>query len=115
GGNAGRAAFSGTGTTYGLKRAAAAVTHTFDGEHYTIAGRVRADAPGRAVCLRVREWDAGTFIGEARTCLTAGTAWQQASPATYAVLGAGHRLFVDAYATGALTGDSFETDNLTLA
>ena len=45
------------------------VNSTAAGTVYTVQGSVRSDTPGKTVCLRLREWDAGAVIGSAQQCL----------------------------------------------
>ena len=91
------------------------INSTAAGTTYTVRGSTRSDTPGKTVCLRVREWDAGAVIGSAQQCLAITVAWREFAPLQYTALRGGSELELYAYQTAtAVAGDSFELDGLSL-
>ena len=91
------------------------INSTAAGTTYTVRGSTRSDTPGKTVCLRVREWDAGAVIGSAQQCLATTAAWREFATLQYTALRGGSELELYAYQTAtAVAGDSFELDGLSL-
>jgi hypothetical protein len=80
---------------------------------YQLNGWLRSDSPGKSVCLRLREWQAGTVIKSPQNCLTATGSWQR-FPTVTLTPSAGDQLDVNLIQYGATPGDSFESDGLSL-
>ena len=92
------------------------INSTPAGTTYTVQGSIRSDTPGKTVCLRVREWDAGAVIGSAQQCLATTAAWREFAALQYTALRGGSELELYAYQTAtAVAGDSFELDGLSLS
>lgn len=102
-------------TSFSIYPAPAPVSATLAGTVYSASGWVRSQKPGRAVCLRVREWAGGSLAGSAQACTTASSDWKRFPSLSYKVLGNGHSLDVYAFQLKALSGDSFDVDAIGLA
>ncbi len=86
------------------------------GTTYRVQGSIRSDTPGKTVCLRVREWDAGAVVGSAQQCQNTTSSWREFVALQYAALRSGSELELYAYQTAtAVAGDSFELDGLSLS
>jgi hypothetical protein len=104
-----------TGTSFSIYPSSRPVRPTTAGTSYTATAWVRSDVPGKRTCLYIREFTgAGSVLAQTSTCLTAGTAWQQFPAVAYTTAQSGGSLEVYAVQTGAVAGDSFELDAVTL-
>ena len=70
-------------------------------------------APGRRVCLRVREWAGPEVVGSLQSCAAASATWQAFPPLDYRAR-AGHSLDLVAFEPKPARGDSFAIDRMTL-
>jgi PKD repeat protein len=90
------------------------VTSTSPGT-YTASLWVRADAPGRPLNLRLREYSGSTTVGSSTATVTLSTSWQQVTVA-YTVAAAGTTLDFNAYTTTANSppGTCFYADDASI-
>ena len=64
----------------------------------------------------MREWaPSGALAGAAARCLTAASGWQAFARVVYTTVTRTGSLSVDVYEGGALAGDSFDVDAVTLS
>ena len=68
------------------------INSTAAGTTYTVRGSIRSETPGKTVCLRVREWDAGAVVGSAQQCLATTAAWREFATLQYTALRGGSEL-----------------------
>ena len=102
-------------TDYSIVRWPRPVTSTTAGTPYTGAGWVRSDLPGASVCVWIREWSSANAVaGSAKTCVTAGSAWQKFTTLSYTTLQSGGSLELFVYQVGTPASSSFEVDGLSL-
>jgi hypothetical protein len=114
-----RVAWNGTSSLYAVTSAwqkwpvpVATLGHTYVGGAW-----IRSDAPGRKVCLTIREWkdNFATWIGSSSSCVTTTSAWQQVPTLYFAQTFAGDGLDISInQQTAPGAGDSFEVDGVTL-
>ena len=103
------------GSSFSILTSSKPVTSTTAGAAYTAGGWIRSDTPGRKVCLVVREWTAGgSLVGSRSSCIASTRSWQQFTPNRYAAVRSAGTIDVIVTESGAVTGDSFEVDGLTL-
>jgi hypothetical protein len=103
------------GSSFSILTSSKPVTSTSGGAGYTAGGWVRSATPGRHVCLIVREWTAGgSLVGSRSSCVTSAGGWQQFPAGRYVAARNNDTLDVIVTESGALSGDSFEVDGLTL-
>ncbi|MFL5928845.1 MAG: DNRLRE domain-containing protein [Gaiellaceae bacterium] len=104
-----------SGSSFSIVAAPRPVSSTTAGGAYSAGGWIRSDRAGRTVCLVVREWTAGgSLVGSRSSCATAGRGWQQLAGSRYVAARSGDSLDVAVTQSGAIAGDSFEADGLTL-
>jgi hypothetical protein len=85
------------------------------GDTYAASGWLRSDAPGKKICLTLKEWDsAGAVAGTASSCLVATGTWQRFPSAAYTLKGSGGQLDLFAISGAGVEGESFELDAVTL-
>lgn len=89
------------------------VSSTIAGAYYASSAWVRSATPGRRVCIRMREWNAGGVAQATESCLTSKSDWQQFPRIALKALG-GRALDVYVYEWAAKPGDSFELDGIYL-
>jgi hypothetical protein len=100
--------------TYGLIASPAPATSLTAGAVYEGGGWMRSATPGRKVCLVLREKKTdGTFL-YSTGCLTSTGSWQAFPTVRRTVAATGSLLDFYVYQSGAVAGDSFELDGLTL-
>jgi type VII secretion-associated serine protease mycosin len=100
-----------TGTAYSIEAEPRPVPTTVAGRSYSASAWVRAAAPGKTVCLRVREYQGATQVGAAQTCAPTSAGWAELPALVYSAVGGGS-LDVYAYQSNAVAGDSFEIDEV---
>jgi Concanavalin A-like lectin/glucanases superfamily len=114
---AGHVALSGTATSYQLAAAPRPVQSTGAGLTYTAAGVVRSDTPGKSVCLQLREvTSTGTVVHSATAaCRVTTTTWTAFPAESITAQQNGDQIaFLVRRVSGAVAGESFEVDNLSL-
>jgi hypothetical protein len=111
GGHAGRAALAGGASAYSLKSSPKPVSAT-QGTVYTLDGLIRSDTPGRPVCAKIGE--SGTLSGSTVSCGTSTSAWAPLPEISYTAKATGDKLVAWVTQKSAVTGNSFEADNLSL-
>ena len=116
-GFAGKLALNTTATTYQMQASPRPVKNTTAGLVYTAIGVVRSDTPGKAVSLMLKEYTStGTVVqtitGAAKTT-TSG--WTDLPQATLTAQNSGDQIsFLVRRPSGAVAGESFEVDSLSL-
>ena len=115
-GFAGRVAKNATATSYQLTAAPRPVLNTSAGVVYTANGLVRSDTPGNSVCLRVKEFtSAGTAVLTRQACVLTSSQWAPLPQVTLTAQHDGDQVaFIVIRTSGALAGESFEVDELSL-
>jgi parallel beta-helix repeat protein len=78
---------------------------------YAVAVWARADKPGAALKLRLREYNGTTLVGSVTTTVTLTTSWQQVTAAYIAVAPGLSTLDYNAYVVGAAPGPCFYADD----
>jgi hypothetical protein len=101
-------------STYGATASPAPLTSLTAGTVYVGGGSVRSAIAGRNVCLVLREKKTdGTLIYKS-SCVTTTGSWQAFPTVSLTAAGTGSLLDYYVYQSGAVDGDSFELDGLTL-
>jgi hypothetical protein len=104
-----------SGSSFSIVAAPRPVSSTTGGTAYSTGGWIRSDRPGRTVCLVVRELTpGGSIVGSRSSCATSTRGWQQLAGSRYVAARSGDVLDVAVTESGAVAGDSFEADGLTL-
>ncbi|MDX6510809.1 MAG: hypothetical protein QOE36_313 [Gaiellaceae bacterium] len=104
-----------TGTSYSALTSPRPLNPTTAGITYAAGAWVRSVVAGRKLCLTVREWSSnGSVVAAPATCLTGSSTWQQFPALTYTTSQSGGTLEVYVNQSGALAGDSFDLDGVTL-
>lgn len=112
--NAAGVALSVRSKTFSLQPTTKPVASTLAGSVYAAQAWVRSDRPGESVCLTIREWSGTSIAASARTCVTATSGWAQIPELAYTAAASGRKLDLSISQTNARSGDSFETDGVTL-
>src|SRR5439155_9852645 len=114
--SAGRLALSTTSTTYQLTAKPRPVLGTSAGLVYTANGVVRSDTPGKSVCLLLKEFTSGgTLVLMSNLCTTTSSQWAQLPQVTLAAQNDGDQIaYLVKRTSGAVAGESFEVDTLSL-
>lgn len=113
---AAKVSLSGSSTSYSIYPSPRPVRSTVVGTTYVAGGWSRSATPGRQLCLRIREWSsAGSALGFSSTCVTSTSTWQEFPALSYTTQGAGGSVEVFVIQNGAVAGNSFEVDALSLA
>jgi hypothetical protein len=102
-----------TSDRFGIISSPRPVSSSVAGAVYALNGFLRSDAPGKAVCFRIREWSGGVNTGLKEVCPAATANWQAIPPVSYVAAG-GTQLDVVVVQYNATGGDSFEVDGLSL-
>ena len=114
--SAARVALNEAASLFSIYASPRTVSWTNPGVAYAAGASLRSATPGRKVCLRVREWaPSGALAGAAARCLTAASGWQAFARVVYTTVTRTGSLSVDVYEGGALAGDSFDVDAVTLS
>ena len=104
------------GVGFSIYRWPRPVTLTTAAVSYHGGGWIRSDTPGRRVCLYIREWTpANAVVAMPSACVTTTQGWQAFPTVSYTTAQSGDSL--EAFVMqpiGAVAGDSFEVDGLTL-
>ena len=87
---------------------------TVAGARYSASASVRSLKRGRVICLRIREWDAGSVAGSAQTCMRSAQRWKRFSTVAYRAAGDGRELDVYVYQLRARRRDRFDVDGIVL-
>jgi hypothetical protein len=104
-----------SGSSFSLVATPRPVSSTTAGTAYSTGGWIRSDRPGRTVCLVVRELTAGgSLAGSRSSCATSTSGWQKLAGSRYVAARSNDQLDVAVTESGAVAGDSFEADGLTL-
>jgi hypothetical protein len=101
-------------STYGIIASPAPVTSLTAGAVYAGGGSIRSATPGKQVCLVLREKKPDGTLVYKTGCLTSTTSWQALPTVTHTAAANGSLLDFYVYQSGAVTGDTFELDGLTL-
>ncbi|MEA2555401.1 MAG: hypothetical protein QOI60_732, partial [Actinomycetota bacterium] len=102
---------AGGASAYSLKSSPKPVSAT-QGTVYTLDGLIRSDTPGRPVCAKIGE--SGTLSGSTVSCGTSTSAWAPLPEISYTAKATGDKLVAWVTQKSAVTGNSFEADNLSL-
>ena len=100
--------------TYGIIASPAPATALTAGAVYEGGGWLRSATVGRRVCLVVREQKTDGSLVYSSSCLTSTGSWQAFPTVRHTVAATGSLLDFYVYQSGAVAGDSFELDGLTL-
>ena len=113
---AGKVALSTSAKSYQLAASPRPVLNTSAGSVYTANGVVRSDTPGKSVCLVLKELtSAGDLVLTSSQCATAGAQWGPLAQTTLTAQNSGDRIaFLVRRPSGAVAGESFEVDTLSL-
>lgn len=104
------------GSSFSILTSSRAVSSAAAGSAYTAGGWLKSATPGRKVCLVVREWTPGGALYSSKSsCLTSSRTWTQFVADRLVAARTGDSLDVAITESGAVSGDSFEVDGLTLA
>jgi len=104
-----------TGSSFSIVTAARPVGTTAAGAVYTAGGWSRSDTPGHTQCLIVREsTSAGALVSSRSSCVTSSRNWLQFGADRYVAARNGDVLDVLVTQSGAVAGNSFEVDGLSL-
>lgn len=101
-------------STYGLFASPAPLTSLSAGAVYRGGGWVRSATPGRKVCLVLREKKLDGTLLYSQSCVTGTSSWQAFPTVTRTVAATGSLVDFYVYQSGAVSGDSFDVDGLTL-
>jgi hypothetical protein len=112
--SAARVSLSGTGTSFSILPSPRPVSTTVAGAVYTAGAAVRSQIAGRQLCLRMREYAAGSVVGSAMRCVSSTTSWQQVTGLSYTAKATGNQLDVYVFELQSVAGDSFDVDAVTL-
>jgi Concanavalin A-like lectin/glucanases superfamily len=111
---AGKAANTGA-TTFGFRTTSKPVTNAPSGAQYSAAGWVRSDTPGKKVCLVFTEYtSSGSQVAQTKACVTSTSSWAPLAILTREVVNAGDSIALAVRETSAVSGDSFEVDDLSM-
>lgn len=114
---AGRVAKSGTASSYQLYAAPKPVTSTAAGATYTAGGMVRSDTAGKSVCLQLKEVTSGGALvaAAAPRCVVTTGSWTSFLQESITAKNDGDQIaFLVRRPSGAVAGESFEVDDLSL-
>lgn len=113
---AGRLALNTSATSYQLAASPRPVLNTSVGIVYTANGVVRSDTPGKSVCLMLKELTSGgTLVLTSNACTMTGSQWAPLPQVTLTAQNNGDRIaFLVKRSSGAVAGESFEVDDLSL-
>jgi Concanavalin A-like lectin/glucanases superfamily len=115
-GFAGRLALNTAASSYQLVTSPRPVLNTSAGLVYTANGVVRSDTPGKSVCLLLKEFTSGgTLVLKSNDCTPAGSQWAPLPQVTLTAQNDGDSItLIVRRPSGAVSGESFEVDNLSL-
>ena len=113
---AGRLAVNAGANSYQLAASPRPVQSTTAGVVYTANGVVRSDTPGENVCLMLKELTSGgTLVLTSNLCTLTGSLWAPLPQVTLTAQNNGDRIaFLVKRTSGAVAGESFEVDDLSL-
>jgi Concanavalin A-like lectin/glucanases superfamily/Fibronectin type III domain len=113
---AGRLALNTSATSYQLAASPRPVLNTSAGIVYTANGVVRSDTPGKSVCLMLKELTSGgTLVLKSDACAPTSSQWAALPQVTLTAANNGDRIaFLVKRSSGAVAGESFEVDDLSL-
>jgi hypothetical protein len=115
GGYAAKTSLSTTATSYQIYATPKPATGAPAGETFAAAGLVRSDVSGRTICLILREFTpGGSQVATKQVCLKGSSSWTAFPALTSTVQTAGDSLGFIIRQGGAVAGDSFEVDNLSM-
>lgn len=104
------------GASYGLAVTGPAVASTTDQHAYYATAVVRADVPGRSVCLSLGEYSpANTLVGSKTSCHATSSTWTPLPALTYFAANTGDSLKLDVFQKAPQVGDSFQLDDVSLS
>ena len=114
-GSAGLVAHNTTASSYQLSAKPRPVLSTTAGTVYTANGVVRSDAPGKQVCVVLRELTSGgTLVGTNSACSKTTSQWSPLAQVTLTAQSSGDEIGFVLRQSSAVAGDSFEVDTLAL-
>jgi hypothetical protein len=113
-GSAAKAALSGTGTSYSIYANPKPATNVAQGSQLQGAGEVLG-VKGKSLCLLLQEVaPGGSVVKTAKQCVNASGTWQALGPVTLTDTNTGDSVGFLIRQTGAVAGNSFEADSLSL-
>lgn len=116
GGHAALATAKAKQKTYGLTTSSPPVTGAPAQEIYALNGVVRADYPGKTVCLVLRELTpGGSVVQTQQMCAASQATWTALPEVTLTVSSRGDSISATVQQVNGAAGQSFEADSLTLA
>jgi hypothetical protein len=102
-------------SAYGLTTSSPVVARAPASEPFTANGKVRSAAPGKTVCLLLRELTPGGSVVQTRQqCATTTATWASLPTTTLTVATHGDSLSLTVQQINGALNDSFEADSLTL-
>jgi Concanavalin A-like lectin/glucanases superfamily len=111
---AGKASYTNS-ASFGLRTSTKPVVGGTMGAQYTVTGMVRSETPGRQVCIFLTEYSSsGAQIRQTSSCAKTQTVWSPLATSTTALTVDGGSLQLAVREKSAISGDSFEVDNLNL-
>jgi hypothetical protein len=111
---AARAATNGS-SSFSIYPSPRPVQTTVGGTVYAARAWARSAAPGKTVCLKVREWSSsGAVVTQVQACVTTTGSWQQFPELRYTTAQSGGALESYVSISGAVAGDSVDIDAMTL-
>lgn len=103
-----------TGTSYSIYAAPKPATNVAQGSQLQGTGEVLG-VSGKSLCLLLLEYTSGgSLVQTVKQCVTANGSWQAIGPATLTDKNAGDSVGFQIRQTGAVAGNSFEADSLSL-
>jgi hypothetical protein len=103
-----------TGTSYSIYAAPKPATNVAQGSQLQGTGEVLG-VSGKSLCLLLQEdTSGGSLVQTVKQCVTANGSWQAIGPATLTDKNAGDSVGFQIRQTGAVAGNSFEADSLSL-
>jgi hypothetical protein len=103
-----------TGTSYSVYAAPKPATNLAQGSQLQGTGEVLG-VSGKSLCLLLQEYTpGGSLVQTVKQCVTANGSWQAIGPATLTDKNAGDTVGFQIRQTGAVAGNSFEADSLSL-
>ena len=83
-----------------------------NGSTYALTASLKSVAPGKTVCLILKEWSGTTLVAQGSRCAVTTSSWQSLTPITHAARGGDLEVVV--WQGGAAGGDSFDLDGVSL-
>src|SRR5882757_7051845 len=113
-GSASKVTLSNTSTSYSIYATPKPATNVQQGSQLQGTGEVLG-VSGKSLCLLLQEYTSGgSLVQTAKQCVTANGSWQAIGPATLTSKNTGDSVGFQIRQTGAVAGNSFEADSLSL-